>query len=438
MNSLVSQPYDNRIAKLGVYAKGPSLFVLLLFFLLFSGPPSLRVRDPMDSLESVIDLTVLVQSSVWIIAGVWCVWQLRKDLKAPVPIVMEFPSKLGLIMIAFLGVSTFYSDAPMLTAFKVGQMLVCLLFTWIFVYRYGIARVIDYIFIASTVLCIGIAIASFAAPSLVFFSDEGHMRLRGDPIAVMGTVGTYSTILLLTKRSKMPRGLFWSLLAMLGVLLAFSLTRQAWFFVAAYGILYLSRFSKGAVLRALWLTFLLSFPFVFLFGLLPALEEFRATDSIWSLTGRTDLWFYLAQVALTKAAWTGLGYYSASRLLGIDFNPGMGTAHSIFVEVLLGGGLLSLIPCLGLCLWIVRPAIRLLSQNRSEPEFIVGALYLVTLAIALLGGDLASGEIGIAFWSLTAAIPAVSRMASLARAPGRVGSGLIAPRLCSDANTSTT
>src|SRR5438045_1436486 len=137
--------------------------------------------------------------------------------------------------------------------------------------------------IASTVLCIGIAIASFAAPSLVFFSDEGHMRLRGDPIAVMGTVGTYSTILLLTKRSKMPRGLFWSLLAMLGVLLAFSLTRQAWFFVAAFGILYLSRFSKGAVLRALWLTFLLSFPFVFLFGLLPALEELRATDSIWSL-----------------------------------------------------------------------------------------------------------------------------------------------------------
>lgn len=435
MNCVASQLYDNRIAKSGMNAKGPSLFVTVLFFLLFSGPPSLRVRDPMDSLEGVVDVTVLVQTIVWIIAGIWCLWQLRRELKAAVPIVMEFPSKAGLVMIAFLGLSTFSSDAPLLTAFKVGQMLVCLLFSWIFVYRYGIASVINYIFIASTALCGAIAIASFAAPSLVFFADEGHMRLRGDPIAVMGTVGTYSTILLLTKRGKLSRLLFWPLLAMLGVLLALSLTRQAWFFVAAFGFFYLARSSKGSVVRKLWLMFFLSFPLVFLFGVLPALEEFRATESIWSLTGRTDLWFYLAQVALTKAAWTGLGYYSASRLLGIDFNPGMGTAHSLFVEVLLGGGLLSLIPCLALCFSIVRPAIRLLSRKGTELQFVAGALFLITFSIALLGGDVASGEIGIAFWSLTAAIPALSRSASLGRAPGRVASGFIVPRLCSDANT---
>src|SRR5262249_20815768 len=305
-------------------------------------------------------------------------------------------------------------------------------------YRYGIARCIDYIFIASTALCIGIAIASFAAPSLVFFSDEGHLRLRGDPIAVMGTVGTYSTILLFRKRKQIPRLLFWSLLIMLGTLLAFSLTRQAWFFVFAFGIFYLARSSKGNVLRKLWLMFFLSFPLLFLFVVLPALEEFRATESIWSLTGRTDLWFYLSQVALTKAAWTGLGYYSASRLLGIDFNPGMGTAHSIFVEVLLGGGLLSLIPCLGLCFSIVRPAFRLLSRNRSELEFTAGALYLITLTIALLGGDFAAGEIGITFWSLTAAIPLMSRSASLARpASDSAAHGLPPPAFYNGASPST-
>ena len=389
--------------------KRPPTFVVVMFFLLFSGPPSLRLRDPGDSLDSVIDPTVIVQSLVWVVAGIWTLFQLRKDSRRGCPMWMGGPDKLGILMILFLGLSTWVSEAPLLTAFKVGQMLVCLLFTWMFIYRYGVARCLHYVFLGSVALCLAIAVSAFAAPDLVFFLDDGVMRLRGDPIAVMGTVGTYSTILLFLKHQQIPRWMFWSLLAVLSTLLALSLTRQAWFLVSASVFLYFSRRSKGAFLRWIGFAFLLVFPFVFVYYILPALQEYRATDTIWSLTGRTDLWVYLVQVAFARSAWTGLGYYSASRILALDFNSGMGTAHSIFVEVLLGGGLLSLIPCMVLCIWLARQAFRFLSKNRTDLEFACGTIFLVTLAIGLLGGDFASGEIGITFWSLAAALPAMSR-----------------------------
>jgi hypothetical protein len=369
----------------------------------------------MDSLESVIDPTVVFQVSVWVVAGIWSLYQLRKEFRGPSPMVVSLPHKLGLLMIVFLGLSTFVSEAPLLTAFKVGQIFVSLLFTWIFVHRYGIGKCIDYFFFGSTMLCVAIAICAFAAPDLVIFSDEGHMRLRGDPIAVMGHVGTYSTILLFIKSQQIPRLIFWPLLTLLCTLLAFSLTRQAWFLVLAFLLLYIARRSKGAFVRKFGFLFLAIFPFVFFFYILPVLQEYRATDSIWSLTGRIDLWFYLVQVTLTRAAWTGLGYYSASRILGIDFNPGLGTAHSIFVEVLLGGGLLSLIPCLALCFWLTRRAFQFLSKDRSDLEFACGTLFIVTMGLGLMGADFGYGQVGITFWSLAAAIPAMQFGHSLSR-----------------------
>lgn len=412
----------------------PTLFVALLFFLLFSGPPSFRLRSPEDSLEGVLDPTVVLQVSVWIVAGIWSLYQLRKELRGRPPMILGLPNKLGLTMIFFLGLSTFVSVAPLLSAFKVGQLLVSLFFTWIFVHRYGIAKCIDYVFFGSTLLCIAIAISIFVAPDLVLFSDEGSMRLRGDPIAVMGIVGTYSTILLFINSRRIPRLIFWPLLILLCSLLAFSLTRQAWFLVLAFLLLYFARRSRGAVVRKLGFLFLAIFPFVFLLYILPALEEYRATDTVWTLTGRTDLWFYLVQVALSQSAWIGLGYYSASRILALDFNPGMGTAHSVFVEVLLGGGFLSLIPCLVLCSLLSRKAFQFLSRDRTELEFACGTLFIVTMALALMGGDFGYGQVGITFWSLAAAIPAMTLGHPAAQPLGRMPSRL---RISSTARTNT-
>jgi hypothetical protein len=386
----------------------PTVFACVLFFLLFSGPPSLRLRSPEDSLEGVIDTAVALQITVWIVAGIWTLYQFHKEFRGHSLMTLDLPNKLGLVMIFFLGLSTFVSDAPLLTAFKVGQMFVSLLFTWIFVQRYGVAKCMDYVFIGSTLLCVAIAISAFLAPDLVLFSTDDGLRLRGDPIAVMGIVGTYSTILLFLKHQQVPKSIFWPLLAVLSTLLAFSLTRQAWFLVLAFLVLHLAKRSKGVFVRRLGFLSLATFPFAFLFYILPALEQYRSTDSIWSLTGRIDLWFYLVQVALTRSAWFGLGYYSASRVLALDFNSGMGTAHSMLVEVFLGGGLLSLIPCLALCILLTRRAFRFLSNGRTDLEHVCGTLFVVTMALGLMGGDFGYGQVGITFWSLAAAIPAIS------------------------------
>ena len=100
-------------------------------------------------------------------AGIWTVFQIRKEVRGRSLLALNLPQKVALMMIVFLGLSTFVSEAPMLTAFKVGQIVVSLLFTWIFVHRYGIAKCIDYIFLGSTTLCIAIAVSAFVAPDLV-------------------------------------------------------------------------------------------------------------------------------------------------------------------------------------------------------------------------------------------------------------------------------
>jgi len=385
----------------------PSWVAGALFVLLFSGPPSLRLRDPEASVQGIIDPTVIVQVSVWVGAGIWTLFQLRKELRKPDPLRMSLPVKFGLAMICLLCLSIFVSEAPPLTAFKVGQMLVSFLFSLIFVHRHGIAKCLDYILFGSAALCVAIAICAFAIPDLVLFSTDDGMRLRGDPIAVAGIVVTYAMILLLVERRRILDVIFWPLFVLLCAVLAFSLTRQAWFLVLAFYVLYFVRRLKSGFVRTLGFILLSVIPFIFLFYILPAADQFRPADTVGTLTGRTDLWVYLVGVTVARSPWIGLGYFSASRILGPDFNPGMGTAHSMFVEVFLGGGLLSLIPLVVLCLLLSYKALQLLLKGRTQLEFTCGALFIVTLALGAMGGDIGYGEVGVTFWSLVAAIPAM-------------------------------
>lgn len=385
----------------------PDWVTTALFFLLFSGPPSLRLRDPEASLEGILDPSVLIQVSVWVIAGLWSVIQLRKEWRGSSPIAFSLPDKLGLAMIFLLGLSTFVSEAPELTAFKVGQMFVSFLFALIFVRRHGIEKCLDYIFVGSTILCVAIVVCFLVYPDLVLFSTPDGMRLRGDPIAVAGLVVTYSMILLLVKRAEISSPVFWPLFVLLCWLLAYSLTRQAWFLVLAFYALYFVMRLNSPFVKKLGFLFLVSLPFIFLFYILPALEQYRSEDSVGTLTGRTDLWVYLVGITVVRSPWVGLGYFSASRILGPDFNPGMGTAHSMFVEVFLGGGLISLIPLVVLCCLLSIGALHLLKKGRTELEFTTGILFFVTMALGAMGADIASGQVAIAFWSLAAAIPAM-------------------------------
>ena len=59
------------------------------------------------------------------------------------------------------------------------------------------------------------------------------------------------------------------------------------------------------------------------------------------MSARIPLWQHLTSTVMREAPLTGLGYYAASRVYAIEFNRGLGNAHSAFFEVLLGGGLVA-------------------------------------------------------------------------------------------------
>ena len=78
------------------------------------------------------------------------------------------PQKLGLAMILLLAVSAVLSKAPALSGFKVYQMAVCLLFTQLFVQRFGYASCLKNIFWGTVLLCGTIAVCAISCRPIWF------------------------------------------------------------------------------------------------------------------------------------------------------------------------------------------------------------------------------------------------------------------------------
>ena len=386
----------------------PSWSATILFFLLFSGPPMFRMRDPNASLEGVIDPIVVMQVSVWIIAGLWTLLEVHRCSKVQA-LTVSVGGKLGLGMALLLCLSVPTSEAPALSAYKIGQMLVSIVFTWLFVERYGIATSLRYIFLGSVGLCAGIAISAFVAPDLVLFQESHGLRLRGEFIADTGVVTSYAIMLLLIRSRRIAGIIFWPLLAMLVTLSALSLTREAWFVVFAFAVLFFTKRMRSAFVRNMGYVTFVVLPAFFLFYILPALQMYRSTETIWTLSDRIGLWLYLAGITLARSPWIGLGYYSASRVFGPEYNPGLGTAHSMFMEVFVGGGVLSLIPFLALCMLSLYRASLLILKGKTLVEFTCGMLFFASVAFGAMGADFGYGPMGITFWTLVAAIPLIPK-----------------------------
>jgi hypothetical protein len=399
----------------------PSWVATALFFLLFSGPPMFRLRDPNASLEGIIDPVIVFQVSVWIIAGMWTLLEIRRASRISHRLTLSGADKLGIAMAICLAISIPISAAPELSAFKIGQMFVCIIFTLVFVQLYGIARCLRYIFIGSLILCAGIVVSTFVAPGLVFIKETQGIRLRGDLIANTGVASAYAIMLLIIRGSKMANIIFWPMLSSLLVLLGLSLTREAWFVVLAFIVLYFVKRTRGVLMRNIGYATFLVLPALFIFYVLPSLQAYRSTASIWTLSDRTGLWLYLTGITVARSPWIGLGYYSASRVFGPEYNPGLGTAHSMFVEVFAGGGLLSLIPLLTLCILLSYQALQLILRATTRVEFACGTLFFATLAFGAMGADFGFGPVGMTFWILAAAIPILpKRLALLRMAPDKL------------------
>ena len=389
--------------------KRPSFTAAALFLLILSGPPRFRIRDPEASLHAEIDWVVALHAVVWGLAGLWVLLQMGKRFQAKRPLLrLRLPQFLGLGLILCLAVSISASAAPALTAFKVYQMLVSLLFTQIFTERFGVDTSLKALFWGYTLLCVAIASCAFLVPDMVWTPSEFNpdpSRLFGDRIAQTGVVSALATILLLTSVRKIWRALPLSLLALFLGLLVLSLLRTAYIVVFVFFTLVLLRRPNIKPLRRFAYFLCASLLMAYACGRVPNLSQYRDPETISTLGDRIGLWGHLTTVTVNQSPWFGLGYYSASRIHGPEYNPGLGTAHSMFFEVLSGGGLVSFSLLMVLCITLAVYAARLLYLRRDRLSFATGTLFVACLLFGFMEETIDSGPVAICFWCAAAILP---------------------------------
>jgi O-antigen ligase len=405
----------------------PNWFESLLFLALMSGPPKFRARDAFASLEGAIDLVVLIHIAVWTCGGLWVLARLypaalRRGVVPP----LNPAQAIGALFIAALTLSLSKSPGILLTAFALGQFAVMLGFLWVFTHRFGTSACLRHQFIGVSVLALAIVAAILLAPGLVTGEPNGlaggtGIRVGGGYIAGTGGVAVIGLVFCLSSAPQLRGPMFWGALSLFGGLLVVSRTRSAYlaFLVfLAIGVTYGKRLRvRKLVVPLAALTFI-----VVLMDAVSSTTAYlvRERESVETMSDRIPLWQHLTSVVMQEAPITGLGYYAASRVLGTEYRSGLGNAHSAFVEVLVGGGVLGAALHLMLCASLVWFAVHLLWVASGHPTAVaVAGLLSVTLLIGVTSESaLNAGPLGFAFWSLTALLPRLLREAAPAGLAG--------------------
>ncbi|WP_353063674.1 hypothetical protein RBB77_20815 [Tunturibacter psychrotolerans] len=352
-----------------------------------------------------LDWVILLQVIVWGVAGCWLFLDTSYQTKPQATAQFRLSNLqiLSIILIGLLGVSVFFSEAPVFSAFKVYQLGVMVAFIMRFTGRFGIAETLHNLFLGCGILTIADIAAAFLMPDLVFVqSDFESTRFRGDLIAQTGTVSVIGLILLLTIKSDLPRKkfIFWAII--FGGVLVFSLTRTSYLILLAFLILAVLRRPPIPVLRKTATLALLTLPFI-ADSLITALNAQRKIEDLLTISGRLELWTHLIEITVEKGPWLGLGYVAVSRIYGPEINPGLGTAHSAFIEIYSGGGLVSLVAFL--LIWAVLGwgIFKLYLSRPGKTGFAVVGLFCAALFLNAVGGELQAEPAGFCFWCVVAA-----------------------------------
>jgi hypothetical protein len=362
----------------------------------------------MASIHGDIDAVVILHFAVWLLAGMWVLlW--RDPTRLRTPMRFGLPQKLAMPFVFCLGLSALVSQAPLLTLFTVYQMGVMLLLGFLFVRRYGPRACLQRLFWGYTLLLIGAGIFALYVPRTAFEAmQSGGLRLRVDQITpAVGQVAAFAIILLLTIPPKLPRMLYLSLLALDVAILLLSHTRSAYLCLFVFLALALVKKTRSAAPRIIGYLLLAAIPVLLATGLLPSIVALvvRESESLGTLSGRTDLWAYLADLTLKQSPWIGLGYYSASRTYGLQYSFWAGVGHSTSVDVLVGGGLLSL--GFFALLWsaLLLFAASLLLRTTDRYAFAACSLLISVFLVSQVGDGINFGAFGFTFWCLAAILP---------------------------------
>lgn len=241
-------------------------------------------------------------------------------------------------------------------------------------------------------------------PELVFVQSEfGSVRFRGDLIAQTGCVSVIGLILLLTAKSDLPKAKFAFWAVTFGGVLVFSLMRTSYLILFVVLLLASLRRPPIPVLRRVVTLALLTLPPLFA-TLITALNAERKIEDIWTLSDRIGLWAYLIDATVAHGPLFGLGYFAASRIYGPEYNPDLGNAHSAFMEVYVGGGLVSLVTFLVIWLILSRKVLKLYLSRPGSIGFAITGLFCAALFLNAVGGELQADPAGFCFWCVLATV----------------------------------
>jgi len=385
----------------------PRWYDSLIFVLLLSGPPQLRVRDAAASLRGELDAVAYFQLGVWGLGLLWILVRLYPYLidRGMAPR-LGAPQLLAGLLVVALSLGILISPGPALTAFSIYQLTVMLGFAWMFVQLYGPESCVRHLFWGYLLLGIAIVVAWIAAPEMVVARE----RLRGDLIGPAGALGAMGLLVCLSGVLRLRVPALLAVCTLFSVLLIASQTRTA---LAAFLVtLPLGWvFSYSAPVKKVFPLAVVSLLLAGILDILATGQQYaiREEQSLTTLSDRLPLWDHLLGTMLNESPVIGLGYYAASRVLGPQYNPGLGNAHSAFVEILVGGGLLGglFFFCLYATLFFYGIAI-LLHGRRSPLGFAALGLFAITFLMSLTITDgIQNGPVGFTFWSVTALLPAI-------------------------------
>lgn len=406
-----------RDARAGRPGLSPTWTDSLLFLALMSGPPKFRDRDPMASLTGSIDAVVLLHIVVWGLGALWVLTRLYSSLVRRGILPAVTPSQMiGVLLIAALSLSAYHSPGVLLTVFTLAQFAVMIGFTWLFLNRYGPTTYLRHLFAGVCVLA-AMLIGSLLLDPSVAITETMMRRFPGYHISSTGT-GAVAGIGLIFCLSNVPRlspVRFWGLVGLFALLLAASRMRTAYVGIMIY-LLIGSVFGKG--LRVRQFVGVLTALFVGLLALEVASRTtdyiVRETKTIDTLSDRVPLWAYLTETVVRDEPLIGLGYFAATRVLGPNYNEDLGTAHSVFFEVLVGGGIVSAVLYLILCGSLSSYAVRLLQLGSGQAEAVaVVGLFVFSLVVGITSTEaLHPGVVGFAFWSMPTLLPRMCRQAA--------------------------
>lgn len=362
----------------------------------------------MASFRGEIDWVVLLNLIIWAAGALFIFKSLFKS-KGTISIPrFNYVERLGLLFASTLALTIFLSPAPSLTAFRVFQIFVMLLFAHVWVKRFGVDITLRYLLIGYILMGISIIFAVFVRPDLVYAgSYPNTLRLRGDYIANAGAIGAIGLVLLLSYPVLRP---YWILLfgSLFIYILVASRTRSAYLAFIIFLLLVLLKSPKVYSLKVLKYGLVVAILLVLMFGYPILSFLIREEQSLYTLSDRTRVWSFLAQIVLQESPILGMGFYT-ERIYVLQVNPGIGTAHSAFFIVFGGGGILASCVYALLLLGMLSIALKSFLRRAREPKVFTSlSVLLSVLVIGLVSEEtVIATPTGFTFYMLVSLLPQV-------------------------------